>query len=373
MFQGTDQVCCSFCGETLSVLENVRIRAKRREGNTWRCGRCNVHIVQLHREFGQWPTGGFAEKTQEAKMEFYKSIRNMGIGAIRAFVADTMASFEKHEDAYAEGGEFLPISVWTTRGFSGDDILENSRPENIISDPVLGTCYRVVVRSTFKQGQRGRERRQTENAHQKRSANNMLALADKPAEANLPGPSNPNAGTAVENANDPSKDSSDESSSSSDSSSSSRKQKKKRKAKKQKRKNHKKEKKKVEQMKKEAALRKEEAKAEAQAKKAAQAAQTANLKLATALTEKAADSKKGLDDIIGHVQFAALTPGLQLTAQTMHSRLVNLNSDVMKVTLGDLDHKIRGVENTAQAKALFADAKRKADALRHILDVSMRM
>ena len=307
-------------------------------------------------------------------MEFYKSIRNMsGIGEIRAFVADTMASFEKHEDAYAEGGEFLPISVWTTRGFSGNDILENTRPENMFSDAVLGTCYRVVVRSTFKQGQRGRERRQTENAHQKRSANNMLALADKPAEANLPGPSNPNAGTAVENANDPSKDSSDESSSSSDSSSSSRKQKKKRKAKKQKRKNHKKEKKKVEQMKKEAALRKEEAKAEAQAKKAAQAAQTANLKLATALTDKAADSKKGLDDIIGHVQFAALTPGLQLTAQTMHSRLVNLNSDVMKVTLGDLDHKIRGVENTAQAKALFADAKRKADALRHILDVSMRL
>jgi hypothetical protein len=41
-------------------------------------------------------------------MEFYKSIRNMGIGEIRAFVADTMASFEKHEDAYAEGGSSSP-------------------------------------------------------------------------------------------------------------------------------------------------------------------------------------------------------------------------------------------------------------------------
>ena len=92
----------------LSVLENIRIRGKR-GGQTWRCGRCNVHIVQLYREFGQWPTNEFAQKTQEAQMEFYKSIRNMtGIGEIRAFVAETMAWFEKHEDAYAEGGSSSP-------------------------------------------------------------------------------------------------------------------------------------------------------------------------------------------------------------------------------------------------------------------------
>ena len=38
-------------------------------------------------------------------------------------------SRQSMEESYLENGEFLPISVWVTRGFNGDKIQAETEPE----------------------------------------------------------------------------------------------------------------------------------------------------------------------------------------------------------------------------------------------------
>ena len=48
---------------------------------------------------------------------------------------------------YMNGGEFLPLSVWATRGFDANVIKEKIAPEDCREHPVLGTTYRVKILS----------------------------------------------------------------------------------------------------------------------------------------------------------------------------------------------------------------------------------
>lgn len=50
-------------------------------------------------------------------------------------------------DSFAEGGEFLPLGVWKTKGFDVDRIAANTTADNKFDDLVLGLCYRVVIKS----------------------------------------------------------------------------------------------------------------------------------------------------------------------------------------------------------------------------------
>ena len=48
----------------------------------------------------------------------------------------------------SEGGEFLPLGVWGVRGFDIEAIRAHTPPEDMRTDKVLGTVYRVRVAST---------------------------------------------------------------------------------------------------------------------------------------------------------------------------------------------------------------------------------
>ena len=61
----------------------------------------------------------------------------------------SLNKFNKEETENKEGSEFLPLSVWASRGFDAERIGRLSKPENIREDEVLGTCYRVEISSTF--------------------------------------------------------------------------------------------------------------------------------------------------------------------------------------------------------------------------------
>jgi hypothetical protein len=43
--------------------------------------------------------------------------------------AEDIMSRQSMEESYLENGEFLPISVWVTRGFNGDKIQAETEPE----------------------------------------------------------------------------------------------------------------------------------------------------------------------------------------------------------------------------------------------------
>ena len=53
------------------------------------------------------------------------------------------ATIEKEE--FYDGGEYLPLSVWTHRGFNTARIETLSKDEDIREDLVLGTVYRVKI------------------------------------------------------------------------------------------------------------------------------------------------------------------------------------------------------------------------------------
>jgi len=48
-------------------------------------------------------------------------------------------------EEYAEGGQFLPLNVWKTKGFPEDRIEQNTKPEDIQDDRVVGLTYRVAI------------------------------------------------------------------------------------------------------------------------------------------------------------------------------------------------------------------------------------
>jgi hypothetical protein len=67
-------------------------------------------------------------------------------GAQAAAHADTvMTKAEESRDCFADGGDYLPLSVWRTRGFDADRIENLSQPLDIRQDSVLGTTYRVKI------------------------------------------------------------------------------------------------------------------------------------------------------------------------------------------------------------------------------------
>ena len=59
---------------------------------------------------------------------------------------------------FAEGGEYLPLSVWATRGFDTEAVRTKSRPSDKMEDEVLGTVYRVRIISKVAVMQRTIER-----------------------------------------------------------------------------------------------------------------------------------------------------------------------------------------------------------------------
>ena len=128
-----------------------------------------------------------------------------------------MTVVEEHVEYYDDGGEFLPLSVWATRGFNVD--INTVPPQDKKMHPVLGETYRISI---LKSGHRG-----------SRGGNKTDTLSGKPSSSGGQEPL-----LAIED-----EDVSDASSSSSSSSSSSRKKSKKAKKAKKSKKQYKKEKK----------------------------------------------------------------------------------------------------------------------------------
>ena len=64
----------------------------------------------MNHQFESW-------SPDEQKTSFYKDNRD-GANAkeISALAKELLSNYERHEDAYAEGGEYLPLGVWEVRG-----------------------------------------------------------------------------------------------------------------------------------------------------------------------------------------------------------------------------------------------------------------
>jgi len=134
-------------------------------------------------------------------------------------------------EEFYEGGEFLPLSVWETRGFPKAEIEARTDERDKKIHPVVGLCYRVKILSQGQRGVRGAKRGSRATAEGAASSSAAPAPSTRLA---LPDLNGEPRGLASGDADDDDDASQTTASSSTTSSSSSRKKKKSKKSKKNK-------------------------------------------------------------------------------------------------------------------------------------------
>ncbi len=177
--QFNGEVQCSTCGQ-FSDFKRCRIASKGK--GTWKCGTCNARSVQLWRHFGSWPIPAFSSLSEAEKMAFMASL---GSGSAQDAIdkAEELQTYANDEEQFQEGGHFLPIKVWEKQGYDGESIKLLSRPSDVDEHPVLGTTYRLRLKSVVNNKVRGTRRASSAKVTPQAasSAGASAAAADLPA------------------------------------------------------------------------------------------------------------------------------------------------------------------------------------------------
>ena len=84
---------------------------------------------------------------QDRQLQFYRDIAERG-GDECVEHLEIFSQAEVHEEAYMEGGTFMPLGAWTAKGFDGNAIETKSLPGDVREHPVLGRTFRVKLVST---------------------------------------------------------------------------------------------------------------------------------------------------------------------------------------------------------------------------------
>ena len=140
---------CHDCGGYVSK-DNCRLTSKLKQ--QYRCKRCRVKVTQFYNYYGTWPPKSFSDKTLADRQHFMSSLQ--GTTAEQAAQKATVFFRSENIDkrGYHLGGQFLPLTKWAHDGFNAGDIEKGTPPEDIIQDPILGTCYRVKIMATYESG-----------------------------------------------------------------------------------------------------------------------------------------------------------------------------------------------------------------------------
>jgi len=161
--------CCSKCGFSVDpVAKGVRLLSK--SAPSWLCGKCNSKQVQLTRMFGTWPLTEFQGIPADAQKTFWREPCGDGTSLKRAVEKHLVTNLVETKLA-SDSGPFLPLSVWSAKGYDIHDIEAKAKKE---LHPVLGWTYQVLIHST------GTEKKR-ELIRQEMSS--LLGKGNKPGEA----------------------------------------------------------------------------------------------------------------------------------------------------------------------------------------------
>ena len=148
---------CWKCGREYDA-GSKRLRAYGKSEEKVICLDCSNVATQQRKIKGKWPDEDFLAMTEQDQQAYMRSMATcLGKDWAEKMKDAELKFFEKRkqqEKHYAEEGEFLPLSVWSTRGFNARDIEANSAAADVTYHPVLGKVYRVSIMSS---GSGGRE------------------------------------------------------------------------------------------------------------------------------------------------------------------------------------------------------------------------
>jgi hypothetical protein len=110
-----DYVRCRSCNR-FEHFQKCRLLAKQSAQN-WRCSGCHVKTTQLYRQFGKWPTTEFEALDDFVKHNFMASLSGMDGPSAVAKANELLETYRVDEEIYTDGGQFLPLNVWATKGW----------------------------------------------------------------------------------------------------------------------------------------------------------------------------------------------------------------------------------------------------------------
>ena len=143
---------CITCGGQASISK-MRLRGKT--SGAWECLVCGVKGTSLRRIFGRWPISEFVSLEESEKKDFFNEIADMDINQLRQYVANRFERVETQGRYFEEGGLYLPLNVWATKGFCAASIESKSLPIDVKDHPVLGKTYRVALVGSGQRNYKG--------------------------------------------------------------------------------------------------------------------------------------------------------------------------------------------------------------------------
>jgi hypothetical protein len=156
---------CGGCVEEKRVRKHGKCSAEGEQ--KYQCLDCANVLTQLKGSHGTWPPATLACQSEDDQQLFYKKMQKLlGTNAKHKIAQASVEYLERHRQEaryYQDGGEFLPLSVWETRGFSVPAIVANSASADKAKHPVLGDVYRVAIVSSGQRGEDGWTRKQADN------------------------------------------------------------------------------------------------------------------------------------------------------------------------------------------------------------------
>ena len=90
----------------------------KKEG-TFKCCACHSKETTLRRMFGKWPLPQFTQLDEDIRRTFFSSMDGASRDGLKMEL-ERISSMTSFEDYFSDGGEYLPLSVWKTRGSTLD-------------------------------------------------------------------------------------------------------------------------------------------------------------------------------------------------------------------------------------------------------------
>ena len=133
---------CYLCGKDGVVKEQKNCISIRRD--EWKCPECNVSRVILYQHGCAPPRYWQSDKERHS---FWRQAQDLDKDGKLSLVKhyESLRRQASQSYTYMEAGSFWPLTYWKAKGLNTERIAKFSPPECIREDPVLGTCYKVVV------------------------------------------------------------------------------------------------------------------------------------------------------------------------------------------------------------------------------------
>ena len=363
-FNSAGDVYCSNCAMYTPIVGS-RLLAKGT--SKWSCKCCLSKTSLMYKHGGKHAKAKFDNIDDiELKRDFMRELQGSGGKDVAAKLDTFLQQYDRSEDTYAEGGEFLPLSVWGNRGFNEHDIATKTLDVDKKQHPVLGDTFRVRIVSKSFVKSKGSVRNENMSSgpvnvkSDSEATATMLQDAISAALSKKRARSSSSSGSSKSGSSD---------SSSSDSSSKKKKRSKKHKGKKKNSKKNKKSKKKDSKKSKQESAADKKAQ-ELQEKKDAKMA-AACVKSATDAAAKISGPKAALDACMGHRLIDQLPSSIKDQAEESASVLQSLEDCAIRV-IGSNGADGADQIDMAAVKRAVSTAKAAEAAMQQVFKVLLR-